>query len=448
MASSATLNGDFTCACEDEARAACVGEPRFGEFEDKEYCILHLPAKKSAQEFNQAIKRKLETPEAKVFDFGGVWFPDGTWFKQLNFTGNANFGGATFSTKASFNSAVFSGQADFSNVTFQGKANFNDATFEQDATFSGARFLGVGAFINATFEGNADFSYSEFCEAANFDTYFLSEVDFLYAFFRSEAYFRYAEFSARVSFRSVTFQDYLRFGGEELGEGTSLDFQYARVHIPERVAFHSLRLRPHWFVNVDARKFDLINIDWDWPNLSIEAELKGLHEKKVATPHRLLAIAFQNLASNAEENQRFEEASRFRYLSSELWRKNEPHDSLTSVVGWLYWAASGYGERMLRAFIVLAGIWLLFGAFYSQVGFDRAITTSTGESVSVHERDQFGLPLRRGRALVYSLETMTLQKPEPRPLTTVAQVLVLVETILGPVQAALLALAIRRRFMR
>ena len=43
---------------------------------------------------------------------------------------------------------------------------------------------------------------------------------------------------------------------------------------------------------------------------------------------------------------------------------------------------------------------------------------------------------------------MTLQKPEPRPATGVAQALVMVETILGPVQAALLALAIRRKFMR
>jgi hypothetical protein len=43
---------------------------------------------------------------------------------------------------------------------------------------------------------------------------------------------------------------------------------------------------------------------------------------------------------------------------------------------------------------------------------------------------------------------MTLQKPEPRPATGAAQAVVMLETILGPVQAALLALAIRRKFMR
>ena len=37
---------------------------------------------------------------------------------------------------------------------------------------------------------------------------------------------------------------------------------------------------------------------------------------------------------------------------------------------------------------------------------------------------------------------------EPRVATNAVQSLVLLETILGPVQAALLALAIRRKFMR
>ncbi len=43
---------------------------------------------------------------------------------------------------------------------------------------------------------------------------------------------------------------------------------------------------------------------------------------------------------------------------------------------------------------------------------------------------------------------MTLQKPEPQPETVEAKTLVAVETVLGPLQAALLALAIRRKFMR
>jgi hypothetical protein len=51
-------------------------------------------------------------------------------------------------------------------------------------------------------------------------------------------------------------------------------------------------------------------------------------------------------------------------------------------------------------------------------------------------------------ALLYSLNVATLQKPDPLPNNRRAKLLVWPETVLGPVQAALLALAIRRRFMR
>jgi hypothetical protein len=50
--------------------------------------------------------------------------------------------------------------------------------------------------------------------------------------------------------------------------------------------------------------------------------------------------------------------------------------------------------------------------------------------------------------LTYSLAVMSLQRPEPKPMTAAAHALVTIESILGPVQAALLALAIRRKFMR
>ena len=89
--------------------------------------------------------------------------------------------------------------------------------------------------------------------------------------------------------------------------------------------------------------------------------------------------------------------------------------------------ASGYGERVWLAFAWLIGIWLLSAMFYVGLGFPNRELSS---------------------ALLYSAGVMTLQKPEPRPATNAAQSLVMLETILGPVQAALLALAIRRKFMR
>jgi hypothetical protein len=50
--------------------------------------------------------------------------------------------------------------------------------------------------------------------------------------------------------------------------------------------------------------------------------------------------------------------------------------------------------------------------------------------------------------VAHSLFVATLQRPEPKPADALTKFLVILETILAPLQAALLALAIRRKFMR
>src|SRR5215510_7387901 len=59
-------------------------------------------------------------------------------------------------------------------------------------------------------------------------------------------------------------------------------------------------------------------------------------------------------------------------------------------------------------------------------------------------------PRRLGwrESALYSFNVSILQKPEPKPKGLWGNALVSLETVLGPAQAALLALALRRRFMR
>jgi hypothetical protein len=103
----------------------------------------------------------------------------------------------------------------------------------------------------------------------------------------------------------------------------------------------------------------------------------------------------------------------------------------------------------MQGVLVLFGILLLSAILYSHVGFVRWEPKLASESdMASAKRDDVGAPLKFSRALIYSAAVMTFQKPEPRAATTAAQTVVLLETILGPVQAALLALAIRRKFMR
>ena len=56
--------------------------------------------------------------------------------------------------------------------------------------------------------------------------------------------------------------------------------------------------------------------------------------------------------------------------------------------------------------------------------------------------------LKLNESIIYSFQVGTFQSPETKPRNVFAKIFVAMETILIPLQFALLALAIRRKFMR
>ena len=84
-----------------------------------------------------------------------------------------------------------------------------------------------------------------------------SMANFSDATFSAEVDFGNATFSAEVNFGYATFKEYVRFAGTKenqvFGDQSSLNLQFARIEKPDRLSFHTVPLRPHWFVNVDAR---------------------------------------------------------------------------------------------------------------------------------------------------------------------------------------------------
>lgn len=450
-----TAKSDFVCDCDESMRSACAEEPFYKEHEGKRYCVLHFPGKEKSADFATALQRKLDN---KDFNFPGVWFPDPQSFLKFDFDGEVNFYFATFNAEPDFSDATFSSKVSFSGATFRTEAYFGGATFSAEADFSGTTFNAWADFSGTNFNATADFFRATFsAQVYFFDATFNATAYFSGAIFSAQVYFTRTGFSAPAYFNQSTFKDYVKFAGNEqramFGGTSSLDLESARIEKPDCVSFHTLSLRPHWFVNIDARKFEFVNVNWDWR--SITKEIADLKKKDVTSPHSLLAIACHQLAVNAEENQRYEHASHFRRMAMDAERRETWRGFGFWKLRWWYWIASGYGERVFQAFAVLAGIWFLSAVFYSGVGsvsgvgFARWEPKVTSESdVATVKRDDVGAPLSFSRALTYSLGVMTLQKPEPRPATPAAQAIVLLETILGPVQAALLALAIRRKFMR
>lgn len=485
-----TREPSFVCDCGEWMRSACKGLPSYKQHENKRYCVLHYPGKEKAVEFKAALDKKLND---KAFDFRGVWFPEQISFRDFDFSADTFFMSATFSAHADFSFATFSKDVSFSSATFivavsfieakfsagtnflyatfSAAVNFMNASFSADAQFGSATFSADAYFTSATFSADAYFSAAKFSVDAYFSAAtFSADADFSLATFSTDVHFNESLFHATASFTEASFKGSVRFFGTAterelkdgarlaamaLGNDPSLDFQHVRVERPDRIAFHTLILRPHWFVNIDSRQFVFTDVGWEWERISIKQEIAALEAENVESPNRLLAIACRQLAENAETNNRYEEASRFRYWAMDLARMTKWNGWSFWKTDWLhmlYWAVSGYGERILRALGVLAAVWFVFVLLYTQVCFvqqplsNQAASSATAAPIMIEDR--IGQPLEFSRALTYSLGVMSLQKPEPKPLTGTAQTLVLLETILGPVQAALLALAIRRKFMR
>jgi len=496
------MESDFVCACEKWMRSVCASLPFYGEHKGKRYCVLHLPGTPKSLDFSKAFKTKLT---AKDFNFRGVWFPDELSFDKYEFLDNVDFSGAFFNSRvffteaiflgANFNGATFAMQAYFSRSIFKAEASFDHATFQGPAYFSVARFAAIrfrevrflasldfshttslgaatftsvtlelwATFQSATFNDRVDFAGVNFKEADFRWTTFQSSVRFIRSCFNGDTDFNGSQFIKEVDFDRVTFGGNVNFQSALFGARVTfagqeqrpmftklsvLDLQFATFEKADRVSFHTLRLHPHWFINVDPRTFELTNVDW-YKSGKAKAELELLKSRNVASSHRLLAIASRRLAANAEDNDRYREASHFRRMALDAERLEAWRGFNLRRLNWWYWIASGYGERPFQALLVLLGILLLFGMLYTKSGFARWEPRVASEADAVvGKRDDFGTPLPLKRALTYSGGVMTLQKPEPKPATTTAQTLVIAETILGPVQAALLALAVRRKFMR
>ena len=422
----------FVCSCDETSRSSCAGLPSFETISDGTYCVLHFPGPKG-DEFSDAVTAKLN---ASNFDFSGVYFP-----------GSFSFFGQHFRFEAKFEGAVFASDVDFGEAIFDEGADFSRALFKGDATF----------FI-AQLKGPVDFGSAEFHKRAVFNsTRFFEDALFTFAVFNGETDFQRASFGGLLTLDFVVVKDTLTFAliqdyKQEQGFGVdgALWMSGARIDHPENVSFQSLSLRPSWFVNVDVRKFNFIEVDWKELSharfrYDIRDDIAYLEKSSVEIPYRLLSITYRQLANNAEESHRYRQASIFRYFSMDVLRREDPSFRAVLSLDWWYWFASGYGELAGRALLILLLLIFLFGCAYLIVGFSR----STDKIRSAPTADVTGAPIRPvSAAFLYSSEVLTLQKPEPKPLTASARILVTLETILGPTQLALLALAIRRKFMR
>lgn len=401
-------------------------------------------------------------------DFSNAIFKGEAIFRSVVLGGNALFTSSTFNGRAYFSRAIFSigKNAHFASAvilggtpnnieTFSGWTSFTSVTFDERVYFDSAVFGGETSFASTTFNKNTDFSRATFCKDARFFSTKIEES--------AEMFFNPTSFRKNVSFNGMFVKGYLNF---EAGNGEfwdsdwedeektkpkkvvkwtnifedKLNFSQIRTDKPERITFNKVRLFPSWLVNTDSRKFVFTDVKWEKHKArkaELRAELGSLETSGFEKPHnfRLLTISLRNLAENAESNNRYEEASHFRKSAFECELLEHKEKGTKDVIHRLYRELSFYGESWLRAFVWLFVIWIGFAFIYCYFGqFENSFDKSA--------------KIDFGYSFAYSLLVMTLQKPEPRPAHWLLWGLYIFQTIFAPVQAALLALAIRRKFIR
>jgi uncharacterized protein YjbI with pentapeptide repeats len=478
---------EFVCGVRErdpKYLSACKNLP---EYRDTGYCVLHFPGEKK-EDFEQVKKDKLERED---YDFRGTVFPEGTSdFSRFVFDGEADFPGATFVGKADFSFTQFSGErTNFQGAQFSGeRTDFHEAQFNGEWTsFLGAQFSGEWThfqgtqfsgertnFQGAQFSGErTDFSFTQFSGERTYFEYAKFSGEWTYfhraQFGSAEISFQEAHFAKEVSFTEVTFGEKVTFWGTQenpvFGPGAWAHFDRPRIEKPELLTFNTVLLHPGWFINADVRKVDFTDVKWygmpGGPKGTLDEELSTLEEHNVEARHTLLAQACRRLSANAEENREYPLANEFHYWSMDATRKGDwsffedlPWRDLLKRKSWptiarhfglitsLYWALSGYGVRAARAFWILVSLWGVFAALYLLI-----VESSPFLVFSTADIWQ-GIDYAR-QAAVYSLSALVRLNPRPQSETLDwFQTLVTIEGILGPIQIALLALAIRRKVMR
>jgi len=127
--------------------------------------------------------------------------------------------------------------------------------------------FGFTEFIGTSFRDEADFSFSKFEGMANFiSATFDSALRLKMSAFDSEARFRMATFNGKADFSHTAFKGIVSFSAEHgiggFGTDAAFDFRHVRFENPRQVSFHGLTLRPHWFLILDLREFEFIDVKW------------------------------------------------------------------------------------------------------------------------------------------------------------------------------------------
>ena len=379
---------------------------------------------------------------AEWAEFNTARFNSRTSFTKVTFSRAASFLGATFGhgvffqgtrfgDRVVFAGAIFGNEADFWCATFGDGANFRDATFGHRASFQEARFGDRASFVRAIFGNGANF----------LDSTFGSEAHFGGATFGESAEFNNITLGDGASFEGATFKGPVVFRRlkERVGRSDSpvfeggVDFQNVRMDQPRVVIFQRVDLSKASFLNTRLDKVRFIDVKW-----AERDKRRSLFDEEFVKENKnyeLVAQLYRQLKKNYEELRDYPGAGDFHYGEMEMTLKM--HQEKKEWFSWLltraYKFLSGYGEKAERAIVIALAILLVPALCY-----DLGSMTLNHPTKFLRDFTDY---------LLQSLGYMTFRIYET-PIKWWWKILMVAQAILGPIQLALTALALRRKFRR
>lgn len=439
-----------------------------------------------------------DTQFSEEAHFYKAQFCGDTKFNQVRFGGEVSFyearfrevsfHDARFSEEVSFYKAQFSLAVDFLRVKFNGEVNFIRVIFIKNVGFYEARFSEATLFIKAQFRGETEFSLTQFSGKVEFyQTQFSGHAGFYGVQFSDVAYFFNAQFSGKAvfydarfsgeaNFREAQFYEMVSFDGTQFSGVASFSEEtfykeslLTRLNINGTMNLENVSLCKVSFLNSDLRKIDFINCTWikkhgrnrlydeimfleeqqnskkkhgEDNEISIIAEqLKGWIKSKVIINKgkmNKVETLYRMLKQKYKEEHNDPEVSQWHYSEREMYRKGSLFRMYFPLsISNLYKWSSGYGERPVRAFLVLLSLVFSISFLMWYVGFVALPKSDSSSGVFAF--------------ILNTLQYVTFQKTpifEPKAGSVLGGYLALFARVLIPAQTALFVIAIRNRFRR
>jgi uncharacterized protein YjbI with pentapeptide repeats len=405
-------------------------------------------------EFFELLNQIKNDSSANEYNFRGFRFPDirlkkilfqkPVSFFEARFNGFSDFTETTFQDSVDFHGAIFRGFASFANCIYKGRAEFLDTRFEAGASFGSALFKDRPVFMKSSFDEESDMSLAVFEQGASFIWVRFNGLGVHFATFEKDTVFEGNKDNG-------VFQRICEFTSLRLRNGATILFDHVDLsHVT--------------FLDTDLQQARFRNVKWfvppGWPrrNRALWDEFRPQVSERTY-PH--VAENYRQLVINYEKNRDYEAAEDFHIGEMEMRRKtievkakNEKWRKYSRKINTyrLYRFLSNYGTSYCQAALVFAGLFLfcswvfLFtGLVPTKIIAGSPILYSFAPNLRIWAQ-WIGDYLN---SMMFTFSIVTFQRERSyEPMGAWSQVWTGVTSLLLTSQAALVLLAIRRRFKR